>query len=110
MRSALLWNAGNTSCNCLSYNLQPLYKGQLQRLLLNLCAHRDSRKSLVQILVDMLMLDLQGSSKKSIDGTEPPFRLYGCHANITYSRPQSSDGNLVFTFFCFFGKCLIFSA
>ncbi|RLN30647.1 E3 ubiquitin-protein ligase UPL1 -like protein [Panicum miliaceum] len=72
--------------------VQPLYKGQLQRLLLNLCAHRDSRKSLVQILVDMLMLDLQGSSKKSIDGTEPPFRLYGCHANITYSRPQSSDG------------------
>jgi len=38
------------------------------------------------------MLDLQGSSKKSIDATEPPFRLYGCHANITYSRPQSSNG------------------
>lgn len=72
--------------------VQPLYKGQLQRLLLNLCAHRESRKSLVQILVDMLMLDLQGSSKKSIDATEPPFRLYGCHANITYSRPQSTDG------------------
>ncbi|TVU50517.1 hypothetical protein EJB05_01890 [Eragrostis curvula] len=72
--------------------VQPLYKGQLQRLLLNLCAHRDSRKSLVQILVDMLMLDLHGSSKKSTDSTEQPFRLYGCHANITYSRPQSSDG------------------
>ncbi|KAL5225432.1 hypothetical protein ABZP36_012071 [Zizania latifolia] len=72
--------------------VQPLYKGQLQRLLLNLCAHRESRKSLVQILVDMLILDLHGSSKKSIDTTEPPFRLYGCHANITYSRPQSSDG------------------
>ncbi|GJN12872.1 hypothetical protein PR202_ga31191 [Eleusine coracana subsp. coracana] len=40
--------------------VQPLYKGQLQRLLLNLCAHRESRKSLVQILVDMLMLDLHG--------------------------------------------------
>ncbi|KAG8093312.1 hypothetical protein GUJ93_ZPchr0012g20493 [Zizania palustris] len=72
--------------------VQPLYKGQLQRLLLNLCAHRESRKSLVQILVDMLMLDLHGCSKKSIGTTEPPFRLYGCHANITYSRPQSSDG------------------
>ncbi|XP_051186843.1 E3 ubiquitin-protein ligase UPL1 isoform X2 [Lolium perenne] len=72
--------------------VQPIYKGQLQRLLLNLCAHRESRMSLVQILVDMLMLDLQGSSKKSIDATEPPFRLYGCHANITYSRPQSSNG------------------
>ncbi|KAG8048577.1 hypothetical protein GUJ93_ZPchr0009g267 [Zizania palustris] len=72
--------------------VQPLYKGQLQRLLLNLCAHRESRKSLVQILVEMLMLDLHDSSKKSIDTTESPFRLYGCHANITYSRPQSSDG------------------
>lgn len=72
--------------------VQPLYKGQLQRLLLNLCAHRDSRKSLVQILVDMLMLDLQHSSKNSIDATDASFRLYGCHANISYSRPQSSDG------------------
>jgi E3 ubiquitin-protein ligase HUWE1 len=72
--------------------LQPLYKGQLQRLLLNLCSHRESRKSLVQILVDMLMLDLRGSSKQSTGATEQPFRLYGCHANITYSRPQSSDG------------------
>jgi E3 ubiquitin-protein ligase HUWE1 len=48
------------------------------------------------------MLDLQGSSKKSIDATEPPFRLYGCHGNITYSRPQSLDGNKIFnlSFFC----------
>jgi hypothetical protein len=38
------------------------------------------------------MLDLHGSSKKSTVATEQPFRLYGCHANITYSRPQSSDG------------------
>ena len=107
MRSALLCNTDVI----VSYNLQPLYKGQLQRLLLNLCAHRDSRKSLIQILVDMLMLDLQGSSKKSVDGTEPPFRLYGCHANITYSRPQSSDGNLVFHLsLVFFGNCLTFSA
>jgi E3 ubiquitin-protein ligase HUWE1 len=59
----------------------------------NLCTHRDNRQALVQILVDMLMLDLQGVSKKSVDASEPPFRLYGCHANITYSRPQSSNGN-----------------
>ncbi|AQK40066.1 E3 ubiquitin-protein ligase UPL1 [Zea mays] len=72
--------------------VQPLYKGQLQKLLVNLCTHRGSRQALVQILVDMLMLDLQGFSKKSIDAPEPPFRLYGCHANIAYSRPQSSDG------------------
>ncbi|ONM32412.1 E3 ubiquitin-protein ligase UPL1 [Zea mays] len=72
--------------------VQPLYKGQLQRLLVNLCTHRDNRQALVQILVDMLMLDLQGFSKKSVDASEPPFRLYGCHANITYSRPQSSNG------------------
>lgn len=60
---------------------------------MNLCTHRDSRQALVKILVDMLMLDLQGFSEKSTDAPEPPFRLYGCHANITYSRPQSSDGN-----------------
>nr|CAB3461993.1 unnamed protein product [Digitaria exilis] len=47
----------------------------------------DALKALIRLL-----RVVQGSSKKSIDTTEPPFRLYGCHANITYSRPQSSDG------------------
>ncbi|XP_073006653.1 E3 ubiquitin-protein ligase UPL2-like [Typha latifolia] len=72
--------------------VQPLYKGQLQRLLLNLCAHHETRTSLVQILVDILMLDLQGFTSKTVDSAEPPFRLYGCQSYVTYSRPQHSDG------------------
>lgn len=77
---------------------------------MNLCTHRDNRQALVQILVDMLMLDLQGFSKKSIDAPEPPFRLYGCHANIAYSRPQSSDGNEVFSsFFSSFSRLIFWS-
>ncbi|KAI3837210.1 hypothetical protein MKX03_010775 [Papaver bracteatum] len=36
---------------------QPIYKGQLQKLLLNLCAHHETRAGLVQILMDTLMLD-----------------------------------------------------
>ncbi|KAJ1685644.1 hypothetical protein LUZ63_017034 [Rhynchospora breviuscula] len=72
--------------------VQPLYKGQLQRLLLNLCAHRETRALLVQILVDMLMLDLQASTSKPGSPIEPPFRLYGCQGSISYSRPQHSDG------------------
>ncbi|KAJ1421330.1 Ubiquitin-associated domain [Sesbania bispinosa] len=39
--------------------VQPLYKGQLQRLLLNLCAHSETRISLVKILMDLLMLDVR---------------------------------------------------
>lgn len=41
---------------CLKF-LQPLYKGQLQRLLLNLCAHSETRTSLVKILMDLLILE-----------------------------------------------------
>ncbi|KAG0455259.1 hypothetical protein HPP92_024551 [Vanilla planifolia] len=55
--------------------VQPLYKGQFQRLLLNLCAHQDTRTSLVQILMDMLMLDLRGTITTDTDVTDPPFRL-----------------------------------
>ncbi|XP_019701852.1 E3 ubiquitin-protein ligase UPL2 [Elaeis guineensis] len=72
--------------------VQPLYKGQLQRLLLNLCAHHETRMSLVQILMDMLMLDLRGSTDNSVDAAEPPYRLYGCQSYVTYSRPQFSNG------------------
>lgn len=71
--------------------VQPLYKGQLQRLLLNLCAHSDTRTALVKILMGMLMLD----TRRPIDGlnaAEPSFRLYACQNNVMYSRPQSLDG------------------
>ncbi|WJX63238.1 HECT-type E3 ubiquitin transferase [Trifolium repens] len=71
--------------------VQPIYKGQLQRLLLNLCAHSETRISLVKILMDLLMLDVRRSAG-SFSIVEPPYRLYGCQNNVMYSRPQSFDG------------------
>ncbi|XP_009379977.2 E3 ubiquitin-protein ligase UPL1 isoform X1 [Musa acuminata AAA Group] len=72
--------------------VQPLYKGQLQRLLLNLCTHYETRTSLVKILMDMLMLELRGSINNSVDSAESPFRLYGCQSHVAYSRPQFNGG------------------
>lgn len=71
--------------------VQPLYKGQLQRLLLNLCAHYETRTSLVKILMDMLMLDTR-KHVNNLSAAEPSFRLYACQSNVMYSRPQSFDG------------------
>lgn len=71
--------------------VQPLYKGQLQRLLLNLCAHADTRISLVKILMDLLMLDIQKPSN-FLNSAEPLYRLYACQSHVTYSRPQYVDG------------------
>ncbi|CAJ1971660.1 unnamed protein product [Sphenostylis stenocarpa] len=71
--------------------VQPLYKGQLQRLLLNLCAHSETRTSLVKILVGLLMLDVK-RPVSHFSKVEPPYRLYGCQVNVMYSRPQSFDG------------------
>ncbi|CAN6450843.1 unnamed protein product [Victoria cruziana] len=70
---------------------QPLYKGQLQRLLLNLCAHRDTRSSLVQLLMDMLMLDVWGPTNVAAS-TEPSYRIYGYPNSLIYSRPQFLHG------------------
>ncbi|GAA0152832.1 ubiquitin-protein ligase [Lithospermum erythrorhizon] len=71
--------------------VQPIYKGQLQRLLLNLCAHAETRVSLVKIMMDLLMLDLSQPSS-SLNTIEPPYRLYGCQSHVMYSRPQYFDG------------------
>lgn len=71
--------------------LQPLYKGQLQRLLLNICAHSETRTALVKILMDLLMLDVRKRAT-SFTAAEPQYRLYGCQSNVMYSRPQSFDG------------------
>jgi E3 ubiquitin-protein ligase HUWE1 len=80
----------SSSIICLAF-MQPIYKGQLQRLLLNLCAHSETRISLVKILMDLLMLDVRRSAG-SFSTVEPPYRLYGCQSNVMYSRPQSYDG------------------
>ncbi|KAJ7958898.1 E3 ubiquitin-protein ligase UPL1-like [Quillaja saponaria] len=71
--------------------VQPIYKGQLQRLLLNVCAHNKTRTSLVKILMDLLMLDVRKPASY-FGATEPPYRLYACQSNVMYSRPQSFDG------------------
>ncbi|XP_004501671.1 E3 ubiquitin-protein ligase UPL2-like isoform X2 [Cicer arietinum] len=71
--------------------VQPLYKGQLQRLLLHLCAHSESRTSLVKILMDLLILDVRKPTSHC-STVEPPYRLYGRQSNVMYSRPQSFDG------------------
>ncbi|KAF5740134.1 E3 ubiquitin-protein ligase UPL1 -like protein [Tripterygium wilfordii] len=71
--------------------VQPLYKGQLQRLLLNLCAHGETRTALVKILMDMLMLDTRRPISYA-PAAELSYRLYGCQNNVMYSRPQSFDG------------------
>ncbi|KAK9109074.1 hypothetical protein Sjap_017134 [Stephania japonica] len=72
--------------------VQPLYKGQLQRLLLNLCSHHETRIALVQILMDMLLLDTRKTSSSSTGGAEPSYRLYACQNYVMYSRPQFLDG------------------
>ncbi|XP_050235135.1 E3 ubiquitin-protein ligase UPL2-like isoform X2 [Mercurialis annua] len=71
--------------------VQPLYKGPLQRLLLNLCSHGETRTALVKILMDMLMLDTRKPANY-LNAVEPSFRLYACQSNVMYSRPQSFDG------------------
>ncbi|PPS03508.1 hypothetical protein GOBAR_AA17142 [Gossypium barbadense] len=71
--------------------VQPLYKGSLQKLLLNLCAHNETSKVLVIILMDMLMLDTRKPVNYS-NAIEPPYRLHGCQNNVMYSRPQHFDG------------------
>ncbi|XP_016486388.2 LOW QUALITY PROTEIN: E3 ubiquitin-protein ligase UPL2-like [Nicotiana tabacum] len=69
---------------------QPIYKVSLQRLLLNLSAHAETRAALVKILMDLLMLDV--GRPANLNTAEPPYRLYGCQSNVMYSRPQHLDG------------------
>ncbi|XP_024977054.1 E3 ubiquitin-protein ligase UPL2-like isoform X1 [Cynara cardunculus var. scolymus] len=71
--------------------VQPLYKPQLQRLLLNLCAHVDTRSAIIKILMDLLVLDTRRPSS-DLDASEPSYRLYACQSNLMYSRAQSFDG------------------
>lgn len=69
---------------------QPLGKGLLQRLLLNLCAHSVTRATLIYLLLDMIKLEAEGSESRP--GTLNSQRLYGCHSNTVYGRSQLLDG------------------
>ncbi|XWS09652.1 hypothetical protein CRYUN_Cryun39dG0007800 [Craigia yunnanensis] len=69
---------------------QPLGKGLLQRLLLNLCAHSITRPTLVKLLLDMIRSETESSSNglSRINSQ----RLYGCQSNVVYGRSQLFDG------------------
>ncbi|XP_047340664.1 E3 ubiquitin-protein ligase UPL1-like [Impatiens glandulifera] len=69
---------------------QPLGKGLLQRLLLNLCAHSITRSTLVWLLLDIIKPE-QGCT---VDGliTVNSQRLYGCQSNVVYGLSQLVDG------------------
>ncbi|KAB2044499.1 hypothetical protein ES319_D01G095000v1 [Gossypium barbadense] len=69
---------------------QPLGKGLLQRLLLNLCAHSATRATLVKLLLDMIRSEVEGSSSGL--STINSQRLYGCHSKVVYGRSQVFDG------------------
>ncbi|KAG6756300.1 hypothetical protein POTOM_039727 [Populus tomentosa] len=69
---------------------QPLGKGLLQRLLLNLCAHSTTRTSLVCLLLNMIKPEAEGSvSGLAAINSQ---RLYGCQSNVVYGRSQLMDG------------------
>lgn len=71
--------------------VQQVYKGSFQRLLLNLCAHVETRTALIKILMEMLMLDEHKLGNQQNDA-EPSYRLYACQSHVMYSRPQFVDG------------------
>ncbi|XP_059064469.1 kinesin-like protein KIN-4A [Cryptomeria japonica] len=71
---------------------EPVYKGPLQRLLFNICTHSVTRVTLVQLLLDMLLHDVEGSAGNSDSDGMSSYRLYGCLGHVNYSRPQLLDG------------------
>uniref|UniRef100_A0A7N0UIS5 HECT-type E3 ubiquitin transferase n=1 Tax=Kalanchoe fedtschenkoi TaxID=63787 RepID=A0A7N0UIS5_KALFE len=71
--------------------VQPLYKGPYQRLLLNLCAHSDTRKNLVKLLMNMLTIDIRKPVNQA-EEYQPLYRLYSGQSHVVYSRHRSSDG------------------
>ncbi|OVA20116.1 Ubiquitin-associated domain/translation elongation factor EF-Ts [Macleaya cordata] len=69
---------------------QPLVKGLLQRLLLNLCSHSVTRTILLRLLLDMIKPEAEGLISGSAAVTAQ--RLYGCQWNVVYGRSQLLDG------------------
>lgn len=69
---------------------QPLGKGLLQRLLLNLCTHNYTRAILVRLLLDMINPETVGAIT-GLNSTNP-HRLYGCQSDVVYGRSQLCDG------------------
>ncbi|KAI3703086.1 hypothetical protein L6452_28841 [Arctium lappa] len=69
---------------------QPLGKGLLQRLFLNLSAHSRTRAILVFLLLDMIKMEAEGPvGGFTVVNSQ---RLYGCLSNVVYGRSQLLDG------------------
>lgn len=73
---------------------QPLGKGLLQRLLLNLSAHSSTRAVLVHLLLEAIKPETGGAGGGLT--TINSQRLYGCQSNIVYGRSQLFDGICLF--------------
>ncbi|KAL4579973.1 hypothetical protein LXL04_016144 [Taraxacum kok-saghyz] len=71
---------------------QPLGKGLLQRLFLNLCAHSYTRATLVFLLLYMIKMETEGPVGGGGLTTVNSQRLYGCQSNVVYGRSQLLDG------------------
>ncbi|PWA88758.1 HECT domain-containing protein [Artemisia annua] len=69
---------------------QPLGKGLLQRLFLNLSAHSSTRAVLVYLLLGMIKMETEGSAGGLT--TVNSQRLYGCQSNVVYGRSQLLNG------------------
>lgn len=70
--------------------IQPLGKGLLQRLLLNLCAHSTTRANLVVLLLGMMKPETESSASGLPSSNSQ--RLYGCQTNTVFGRSQLLDG------------------
>ncbi|XP_075495888.1 E3 ubiquitin-protein ligase UPL1-like [Primulina tabacum] len=68
---------------------QPLGKGLLQRLLLNLCTHSETRAILVRLLLDMINPESVGIAGGVT--AKNAHRLYGCQSHIN-GQSQLRDG------------------
>ncbi|XP_073159024.1 E3 ubiquitin-protein ligase UPL1-like [Henckelia pumila] len=68
---------------------QPLGKGLLQRLLLNLCTHSETRAILVRLLLDVINPEAVGVTGAVT--AKNAHRLYGCQSDIN-GRSELRDG------------------
>ncbi|KAG8365159.1 hypothetical protein BUALT_Bualt18G0075300 [Buddleja alternifolia] len=75
---------------CLLRLAQPLGKGLLQRLLLNLSSHSDTRAILVRLLLDMIKPESEGKTGGLTSMNT--LRLYGCQSDVVYGRSQLCNG------------------
>lgn len=85
-----LQNADFLMRHCPLSCLQPLGKGLLHRLLLNLCAHSKTRTAMLRQLLTILR---PKDEKTAPDLESMPERLFGAQSNVVYARADATtDG------------------